>query len=94
MYAQRRQARIVAAGAFACSRPENPMPYFTRSQNRIERGGKLAADVFSAALLLIFAVVFFGPVGGLVAFLVLEAALLAVDYVVPSSDDEPGVAVR
>jgi len=32
--------------------------------------------------------------GGLLAFLVLEACLLAVDYLVPSTDDDPGTAVR
>ena len=70
------------------------MPYFTRSQDRIDRGGKLAADIFCALLLLGFSFACFGLVGGLLAFMVLEGALLAVDYVVPSSDDEPGVAVR
>jgi hypothetical protein len=70
------------------------MPYFTRSQDRIERGGKLVADVFCALLLLGFALVCFGWLGGLVAFLILEAALLAVDYLVPSADDAPGNAVR
>lgn len=70
------------------------MPYFTRSQDRVDRGGKTVADVFCALLLLVFAVVFFGPLGGLLAFLVLEGLLLAVDFVVPSSDDAPGTAVR
>lgn len=71
------------------------MPYFTRSQDGLDRGGKTVADVFCALLLLIFAVVFFGPLGGLLAFLVLEVLLIAVDFVVPSSDDDvPGAAVR
>ena len=71
------------------------MPYFTRSQDSIERRGKVAADILSAALLLIFSIVFFGTLGGLLAWVVLEAALLSVDYLVPSSDDDaPGVAVR
>jgi len=52
------------------------MPYFTRSQDRVDRGGKTVADVFCALLLLVFAVVFFGLLGGLLAFLVLEALLL------------------
>jgi hypothetical protein len=70
------------------------MPYFTRSQDRLERGGKLAADIFCALLLLAFALVCFGALGGLIAFAILEAGLLAIDYVVPSSDDAPGNAVR
>jgi hypothetical protein len=69
------------------------MPYFTRAQDRIDRGGKIAADVFCALLLLAFAVVCFGPVGGLIAFVVLEAGLLVIDHIVPSSDDA-GAAVR
>jgi hypothetical protein len=39
--------------------------------------------------------VFFGTLGGLLAWVILEAALLSVDYLVPTSDDDtPGVAVR
>ena len=70
------------------------MPYFTRSQHRLERASKLVADIFCALLLLAFALVCFGAMEGLVAFVILEAALLAVDYLVPSSDDAPGNAVR
>jgi hypothetical protein len=32
--------------------------------------------------------------GGLIAFIILEAALLAVDYLVPDADDPASVAVR
>jgi hypothetical protein len=71
------------------------MPYFTRSQDSIDRRGKIVADILSAALMLIFSMVFFGTLGGLLAWVILEAALLSVDYLVPSSDDDtPGVAVR
>ena len=71
------------------------MPYFTRSQDRIERGGKIAADIVSAVLIFIFSIAFFGTLGGLLAWVILEAALLSVDYLVPSSDDDTlGVAVR
>jgi hypothetical protein len=45
-------------------------------------------------MLFIFSVVFFGPIGGTLAFLVLESALIAVDYLVPSTDDAPGNAIR
>lgn len=70
------------------------MPYFTKDQPRKERAGKVVADVVVAVLLLSLSVVFFGPVGGGVAFVILESALLSVDYLVPSTDDAPGNAIR
>ncbi|WPM83736.1 hypothetical protein ML401_38855 [Bradyrhizobium sp. 62B] len=42
-------------------------------------------------MLATFAVVFFGWLGGLAAFIVLEACLLAVDWLVPSKDDAAAV---
>jgi hypothetical protein len=74
---------------------EVSMPYFTRAQSRAERRSKVFADTVVGALLLIFSIAFFGTLGGLLAWVILEAALLSVDYLVPSSDDDtPGVAVR
>lgn len=70
------------------------MPYFTRRQDGIERGGKIAADIACGSLLLAFSIVIFGAVGGLVAFLILYGALIAVDFVVPSSDDDAAGVVR
>jgi hypothetical protein len=70
------------------------MPYFTRDQSRGERGCKVFADIFVGTVLLIFSVAFFGPIGGVLAFLVLEAGLIGVDFVVPSTDDAPGNAIR
>jgi hypothetical protein len=70
------------------------MPYFTRDQSRTERGCKILADSFVGIILLIFLVVFFGPVGGGIGFLVLETGLIGVDYLVPSTDDAPGNAIR
>jgi hypothetical protein len=67
------------------------MPYFTSDQDRGERIAKVIADVFLAVLLLTFSIVFFGWIGGPVAFLVVEAWLLAVDWLVPSKDDAAGV---
>jgi hypothetical protein len=61
--------------------------------NSIERSLKVVADVLVALLILVFAIVFFGVLGGLVAFLILEAALLSVDYLVPD-DDTAGTAIR
>lgn len=69
------------------------MPYFSSKQDRLERGAKVAADIACAVLLATFLVVFFGWLGGLLAVAILEAGLLAVDWLVPN-DDAAGVAVR
>ena len=70
------------------------MAYFSENNDRIERGGKIVADIFCAAIILVFAVAFFGMLGGLLAFIILEGALLAVDYVVPHQDDVSGAVIR
>jgi len=70
------------------------MAYFSRNQDGLERGGKIAADIACAVLLAAFSIVFFGVLGGVVAFVILEAALIAVDYLVPNEGDEPGAVVR
>ena len=69
------------------------MPCFSSNQDKVERGAKIVADIACAVLLATFSVVFFGWVDGLIGFIVLEAALLAVDWAVPS-DDMANVAVR
>jgi hypothetical protein len=73
---------------------ETGMAYFPRKMDSIERGCKIVADLYCAFILLVFAIAFFGVLGGLVAFIILEAALLAVDYLVPDADDVSGAAVR
>jgi hypothetical protein len=70
------------------------MPYFTRKQDGIDRGGKITADIACAALLLTFSIVFFGAIGGFVAFLIIYSALVAIDFIVPSSDDDAAGVVR
>ena len=52
------------------------------------------ADILVALLLSTFAVAYFGTLGGLFAFIVLEAALLGVDYLMPDDDDRAGTAIR
>lgn len=69
------------------------MPYFTKNQPRDERLCKVVADICVGALLLCFSVVFFGPLGGVLALIVV-AAMIGVDYLVPSADDAPGNAIR
>ncbi len=70
------------------------MAYFPKKVDRIERAGKVVADLFCAFILSVFAIVFFGFLGGILAFIALEAALLAVDYLVPNAEDVSGAVVR
>jgi hypothetical protein len=70
------------------------MAYFSRNQDGIERGCKIAADIYCAVLLAVFSIVFFGWLGGVFAFIILEGAMIGVDYLVPNEGDAPGVAVR
>ncbi len=70
------------------------MAYFPRKMNNIERSLKVVADVLVALLLLVFAIVYFGVLGGLVGFIILESALLAIDYLVPDADADAGTAIR
>ncbi|WP_245323962.1 hypothetical protein [Bradyrhizobium shewense] len=51
------------------------------------------ADVFCGIMLATFAVVFFGWIGGILSFAIVEACLLSVDWLVPSGDD-PAAVVR
>ena len=67
------------------------MPYFAAKQTQSDRTSKVIADVFCALLLGAYSIVFFGLVGGLVAFVLLEACLLALDWVMPGDDDAAGV---
>jgi hypothetical protein len=70
------------------------MAYFSRGHDAIERGGKILADAFCAALLLAFSIAFFGWLGGAVAFLILAGGLLAVEYVLPDDDSDVAAVVR
>lgn len=70
------------------------MAYFSRNQDGLERGGKIVADIACALLLAAFCIVFFGVLGGVVAFVILDGALIGVDYLVPNEGDEPGAVIR
>jgi hypothetical protein len=70
------------------------MAYFSSNDDAAQRGGKIAADIACALLLLTFSVVFFGLLGGVIAFVILEAALIGVDYFMPLEDDRTGAVVR
>jgi hypothetical protein len=70
------------------------MAYFSSNDDGAQRGGKIAADIACGLLLLTFSIVFFGFLGGVVAFLILEAALIGVDYLMPIEGDRTGAVVR
>ncbi|PJG55271.1 hypothetical protein CVM73_09345 [Bradyrhizobium forestalis] len=67
------------------------MSYFPSGQDRDFRICKILADVFCAILLGTFSVVFFGWLGGIVAFVILEAGLLGIDWLIAGTDDAHGV---
>jgi hypothetical protein len=52
------------------------MAYFPRNMRSIERGAKVLADILVALLVLVLSIAFFGTLGGLAAFIILETALL------------------
>ena len=70
------------------------MAYFARNDDGAQRGGKLVADIAVGLLLMLFSIVFFGFLGGTLAFIILEAALLGVDYLMPNDDDRSGTGIR
>jgi hypothetical protein len=67
------------------------MSYFPSGEDQDFRICKVLADVFCAILLATFSIVFFGWLGGIVAFVILEAALLGLDWLMPSAKDAAGV---
>ena len=70
------------------------MAYFSPTDDAARRGGKVAADIACALLLLVFSIVFFGVLGGVIAFILLESALIGVDYLMPTEADARGGTVR
>ena len=70
------------------------MAYFSTKQVGIEGGAKVVADIFCAALLLTFSLVFFGMLIGLVGFIIVECAILSIDYIVPNDDEVSGAVIR
>ena len=72
----------------------NAMAYFSGTDDAAQRGGKIAADIACAVMLLAFSTVFFGYLGGVIAFLLLEFALIGVDYLMPTEADSRGGTVR
>lgn len=69
------------------------MAYFSKNQDGINRGGKIVADICCALLLGAFSIAFFGWLGGVVAFLILEGAMMAVDFLVPNDEYDASGAI-
>ncbi|MGY3036896.1 hypothetical protein ACVIIV_006066 [Bradyrhizobium sp. USDA 4354] len=67
------------------------MSYFQTGQDRDLRICKVLSDVFCAILLATFSIAFFGWLGGIAAFVILEAGLLGLDWLMPSAKDAAGV---
>ncbi|MBR0735929.1 hypothetical protein JQ581_03225 [Bradyrhizobium liaoningense] len=67
------------------------MSYFPPGEDQDFRICKVLADVFCAILIGTFSIVFFGWLGGIVAFVIVEAALLSLDWLVPRAKDAAGV---
>jgi hypothetical protein len=63
------------------------MAYFTRKMDSIERGGKVAADVFCVLVLGILAAACAGPILSIGATIFVVLALLTIDYFVPDLDE-------
>ena len=57
------------------------MSYFSRNDDAVQRGGKVAADIACALLLGAFSLVFFGLLGGVIAFVI--GATMLIDTDVP-----------
>jgi hypothetical protein len=73
---------------------ENPAGGSQRGSLRSRAPLRTARDIACAVLLAAFSIVFFGVLGGVVAFVILEAALIGVDYLVPNEGDAPSAVVR
>ncbi len=67
------------------------MVYFPRKMDGIERGGKVAADIFCVFVLGALAVGCLGTLPGIGATVLVTLGLLTIDYFVPDSHDPAGV---
>jgi hypothetical protein len=70
------------------------MAYNSRTADGVDRAAKLAADIFCALLILSFALIFFGWIGGIIGFVIVEGWLIAIDYLAPQPEEAAGAAIR
>ena len=70
------------------------MAYFTRKMDRIERGGKVAADIFCVLFLGALASACVGIVVGIGATILVVLGLLTIDHFVLDADESAAGVVR
>ncbi len=70
------------------------MAYFQRKMDGIERGGKVAADVFCVLLLGTIAAACAGTLLGIAATVLVVLGLLTIDYFVPDTDESAAGVIR
>ncbi len=70
------------------------MPYFQRKMDSIERGGKIAADVFCVLLMGVMALGCLGVLSGIITSVVVVVGVIAIDYYTADPDDKIGGVVR
>ena len=70
------------------------MPYFSRRMDSIERGGKVAADVFCVLLLGALAIGCTGPLYGIAGTVLVVAGLYIIDHRVPDADESARGVIR
>jgi hypothetical protein len=70
------------------------MTYFPRKMDSIERGGKVAADIFCVFVLGGLAVGCIGPLYGIVATVLVVVGLLIIDYLVPDAEESATGVIR
>ena len=64
------------------------MAYFQRRMDGIERGGKIAADVFCVLLLGVMALGCLGVLFGIIASVLVVLGVLTIDYFTADPDDQ------
>ncbi|MDP1881429.1 MAG: hypothetical protein Q8K88_00965 [Bradyrhizobium sp.] len=70
------------------------MAYFQRKMDGIERGGKIAADVFCVLLLAMMAVGCLGVLPAIVASVLVVLGVLTIDKHTADPDDSPAGVIR
>jgi hypothetical protein len=73
---------------------EHAMAYFQRRMDGIERGGKIAADVFCVLLLGVMALGCLGIFPGIVASVLVVLGVLVIDYFTTDPDDHLAGVIR
>ena len=70
------------------------MAYFQRRMDGVERGGKIAADVFCVLLLGVMALGCLGILSGIIASVLVVLGVLTIDYFTADPDDHVAGVIR